>query len=146
MMARHIAILLLIFGLAASSCGALEGHAPTRPEEPVCVKADEDFTITLDSNRTTGYGWERATSSGDEKVRFISSEYVPADTGLVGSGGREIWTFRAGSPGKAQLAFIYVRPWEKGAEPARKTVFTVCITDSGKKGDNQKGDRCSGRR
>lgn len=87
----------------------------------------KEFIITLDGNATTGYQWQLASSIDDSLVKFVSSEYVPDKTGLTGSGGKSIWTFKAVRAGKAQVSFQYVRPWEKDTPPAKQATYIIVI-------------------
>jgi inhibitor of cysteine peptidase len=75
----------------------------------------------------------------------MSCEYIAADTGLVGSGGREIWSFMAVCPGKANISFKYIRPWEKDVPPAKNLTFNVVIKEP-LKDQNKQGDPCSDQR
>ena len=111
--------------LAASACA--EPQLYSDPAKTIETEPCKDFTITLESNKTTGFGWDIAESFDEKVVKFVSCEYVAADTALVGSGGKEMWTFRAVCPGKAAISFKYFRPWEKDVPPAKKMAFTVVV-------------------
>ncbi|MFH1553175.1 MAG: protease inhibitor I42 family protein, partial [Candidatus Omnitrophota bacterium] len=64
----------------------------------------------------------------DEKVvRLVSSEYKAVESKLIGSGGKETWTFKAVGAGKADILFKYVRPWEKDTPPAKKEAFSIVV-------------------
>ncbi len=86
-----------------------------------------EFVIILTANATTGYEWQLARPVDESRVKFISSEYFADETGLVGSGGKSVWTFEALRTGKTKIFFKYVRPWEKDVPPAKESVFTVDI-------------------
>ncbi|HHT9131176.1 MAG TPA: protease inhibitor I42 family protein [Candidatus Tripitaka californicus] len=98
------------------------------PDNAIEVKAGKDFIITLESNRTTGYGWQLARPLDGAVLELVGSEYTPGESKLIGSGGREIWTFRAVGAGKTPIAFKYIRPWEKDVPPAREASFTVAVS------------------
>ena len=89
----------------------------------------QEFVITLDANATTGYEWQLANTVDDSLINLMRSEYAPDKTGLVGSGGKSIWTFKAVRAGKTQISFKYIRPWEKNTPPARKTAYIIDIQD-----------------
>jgi len=97
------------------------------PSKTIETDTCTDIAITLESNKTTGYGWDLSEPVDENKIKFISCEYVPDNTGLVGSGGKEIWVFRGVCPGKATISFKYARPWEKDDPGAKKAVFTVIV-------------------
>ena len=99
----------------------------TNPKNPVEVTAGQNFTIILGANHTTGYRWELASTMDKSIVELVGSVYEASDTQKVGSGGREVWTFLAKSPGKTKVSFQYVRPWEKQAGPAKTTSFEIIV-------------------
>lgn len=119
------AVMAAIFAVT-SLCSA--GESPfSDPSKTIEAEAASDISITLESNRTTGFGWD-IDSPVDEKVlRFVSSEYIAPASGMMGSPGREIWNFRAVAPGRAGISFKYLRPWEKGTPPEKRCVFNIVV-------------------
>ncbi len=105
--------------------GVAEGL--TDPKRPINVERGQQFTIVLDSNRTTGYLWELSSSPHKEIAELVGSQYQAPDTKKIGSGGREVWTFLAKSPGKTKVSFHYIRTWEKQAEPAKISSFEIIV-------------------
>ena len=87
----------------------------------------KEFVIALDANATTGYEWQLANPTDDSLIKLMRSEYVPDKTGLVGSGGKSIWTFKVVRSGKKQISFKYIRPWEKDIPPVKEAVYIVDI-------------------
>ena len=87
----------------------------------------KNFTITMDSNPTTGYQWQIARQMDTGLVELIDSQYIAPKTGLVGAPGKEEWHFKAIKEGKAIISFDYVRPWEKDELPAQTETFIVII-------------------
>ena len=83
----------------------------------------KEFVVLLDANATTGYEWQLANPIDDSLIRLVHSEYVPDKTGLVGSGGKSIWTFKVVRSGKTQISFKYIRPWEKDIPPVKEAVY-----------------------
>ena len=118
---------------AACSCQAQkeviteEQKEGAGPRSPIHTKTGEIFSITLDSNPTTGYQWQLANLVDEKVLKLISSEYRMAETNMVGAGGKEVWTFKALSTGQTTIVFEYVRLWEKDKEPAKKAAFTINI-------------------
>lgn len=88
-------------------------------KDKIYVKLGEEFTVTLDSNPTTGYQWE-IMKQDKNIVEFIDLDFSIPDNSLVGAPGKQIFTFKAKRQGKVKLAFEYCRPWEKGAAAERK--------------------------
>ena len=91
------------------------------------MNVGDEFIIMLTSNRTTGYEWQIDRPLEGNKIKQAGLIYTPDQTGLVGSGGKEEWRFKARGPGKSKIFFKYVRPWEKGIKPVDKKVFDVEI-------------------
>ena len=87
----------------------------------------KEFVIALDANATTGYEWQLAKPIDDSLIKLVHSEYVPDKTGLVGSGGKSIWTFKAVRAGRVQISFKYIRSWEKNTSPVKQVMYIVDI-------------------
>lgn len=102
------------------------------PELPVRTRVGQTFTLRLRSNPTTGHLWKMADPPGGGIVEFISREYEAEKTGRVGSGGTEVWIFRAVGAGEARIALKYIRPWEKDAAPANTARFRIIVGGDGK--------------
>ncbi len=97
------------------------------------ANAGEEFKVTFNSNRTTGYEWQLAKPLDEKVIKFVSSEYKPGLGRLVGEPGKEIWTFKAVNSGKTTVYLKYVRPWEKDTIPANGQAFAVTVKEkSGK--------------
>jgi uncharacterized protein YggE len=79
----------------------------------VTASAGEDFSITLDSNPSTGYEWTVSAIANDQLVKFVKSDFAQSDSGLVGAGGKQTFTFQALKEGKTTIVLDYARPWEK---------------------------------
>jgi inhibitor of cysteine peptidase len=84
----------------------------------VNTKGDHEITATLPSNPTTGYRWQLMNPLSGDTVKLVSNTYHPSRPGLIGGGGQEIWIFRTGAPGEAEIVLAYLRSWEKGIPPA----------------------------
>lgn len=97
------------------------------PAVAVTVKAGGEFSLTLDSNRTTGYGWAVEGAVDEKIVKQVGTDYRRPSTKQVGAGGADILKFRAVGKGKTVVFLRYARPWEKGVEPPRKTAFVVVV-------------------
>ena len=117
-----ISVILIL--LSVSSCVFAETNNMTNT---INATVGKELVITLDANETTGYEWQLAGMVDDSLIKPVSSEYVPDNTGLVGSGGKSIWTFKAVQAGKTQLSFKYIRSWEKDTPPAKKATYIVDI-------------------
>ena len=122
---RMIIILALLCVSSYSFAETSDNAAST-----IEVKAGKEFVITMDANVTTGYGWQLAGPVDESLIRVVNSEYVPDKTGIVGSGGKSTWTFKAVRAGRAQILFKYVRPWEKDTPPVKEATYIVDIKNA----------------
>ena len=96
------------------------------PGAPIQVKAGQTFTIKLQSNPTTGFGWQLSKAL-DNKISLVINAFIPPDSKLCGAGGHEVWSFKAIGEGQAEISMKYVRPWEKDQPPAKTNVYTVIV-------------------
>ena len=94
----------------------------------IAAKVGDTFVIKLESNATTGYSW-RLAELKTGTVEKVSNVYEPAKTQgrLVGSGGIEVWTFKAVSKGNVTITLEYVRPWEKDIPPIKTAKYSVSV-------------------
>jgi inhibitor of cysteine peptidase len=98
--------------------------------DKITAKKDEQFTIVLQSNPTTGYEWIPVFDSNI--IELISHSVTPlqksASTSsslLSGSSGKDVFTFKALDTGTTILKMIYKRSWEK--EPLKQKLFQIKI-------------------
>jgi predicted secreted protein/predicted small secreted protein len=97
------------------------------------VKAGDTFTITLDSNATTGFQWNEQAQIADTKVltqeahQYVAPATNNGSTPVAGMSGIEEWTFTAGQTGTTTAFFSYDRPWEGGEKAVRTFELTVVV-------------------
>ncbi len=91
------------------------------------VQADKIFTLTLESNPSTGYQWEFAQPLDVTKVKLVDSFYRKPKTDRVGAAGAQLWLFRAIGRGETKILMKYVQPWEKNAVPQETASFSIII-------------------
>ena len=85
------------------------------------------ITVTLDSNATTGYSWEFKGISNPAILEKTDNKYEAPTTGLMGAGGKEVWTFKALKAGTTTLSMEYSQPWEGGQKGANSFNVTVVV-------------------
>jgi predicted secreted protein len=91
-------------------------------QENIFVITQQPFNILLDSNPTTGYQWKLIWYP--PFVRLINEIYIPDfhPQGMVGTGGKQVFTLIADYAGEGLLVFDYSTPWgEHGKQ------YTVCV-------------------
>ncbi len=98
---------------------------PADRTENLTVKKGETFSVTLESNITTGFSWQ---AEFDEKsVELIEQKYDESGAqDRVGAGGADVFKFRALAAGQTVVRFRYARPWES-VQPAKTAVYEVTI-------------------
>lgn len=91
------------------------------------TQAGHQFKIEVKSNPTTGYKWALCGDLNQSFLKKVSSIYVADKDPKVGSGGKEIWTFKAVAKGTTKICLKYARPWEKDATPAEVKTYKIVI-------------------
>ncbi len=94
------------------SCAAPKAAVYVDPTQTIFAKVNEEFTIGIPANPTTGYQW---TASHDTSLlSLVGSEYKASKQakGLVGAGGVQYFKFKALKAGMARISFSYQRPAE----------------------------------
>ena len=82
------------------------------PSQPIRAAAGETFTIVMNANASTGYHWEIIGPLDDAHLEFVSREYVGSEPAMPGSGGVEVWTFKAVALGESTLVLGNYPPSE----------------------------------
>ena len=96
----------------------------------VTVVLGQVFTVTLESNPSTGYRWEWVDHQDSILEQIGEAQFKPRETGdppLVGAGGWESFDFKAVNPGQMTLKLVYRRPWEEGVEPLKTFSLQVAV-------------------
>jgi len=103
-------VLVVLMAMATPSLGAKEMWY-------VDCLLGEDFKISLESNPTTGYSW--TASLDEDALALVDQTYVPYErpSGIVGSGGRDLFTFQALRPGDTLVKMTYSQPWDNTTMP-----------------------------
>ncbi len=134
---------LLIAALALAGCGG----QPTQPAEdgPVIpdagnndpliisdpgrnieVLSGNEFKIIIDSNPSTGYHWELIGNLDDTIIQFVSKDYRADEPVMAGSGGSDLWTFKAVAAGETKIVMGNYPPGQ--GEPAiQEVTFTIIV-------------------
>lgn len=124
-LALVLAILMIIIYIGCSLRTA--DHTEADSGKTIEVSVGKQFTITLRGNATTGYTWQMAKGTNSKIVKKISDVYTADNTGLVGSGGDHVWTFKAVAAGETTITLNYLRPWEKPVVPANTLKYKIKV-------------------
>ena len=98
----------------------------TETNSEIVATIGENFTISLESNQSTGYSWSVGMVSDNAQVVVAGMDYDLPEGSKTGQGGAEVWHLKAVAPGSVKLLFYYSRSWEKDA-PAKTVTFNVSI-------------------
>ena len=90
-------------------------------------KVGDTFAIPLEANHTTGYCWRLAQKSDPAILKQLGEKYDEDNSGGMGAGGLETWTFQAMAKGATTLVFEYARQFEKNVPPAKTSKFKIII-------------------
>ena len=103
-----------------SAC--IPAKPPTPDTGPVMdVTVGQEFNVNLASNPTTGYHWALAKALDHKLLKLVNTQFQPSpgSQNRVGTGGREVWTFRAVGEGYTVIEFK-IRPGVgKGQAPGQ---------------------------
>ena len=87
------------------------------PTRAIRATVGETFAIALAGNPTTGYTWQSTVDPG--YLELVGEAFEPVDEG-VGSGGQEVFRFRALASGESEIRCEYRRPWDKKARDSKQ--------------------------
>lgn len=123
--------------LAVAFVAALLAGCAAAPSGTVKLKAGDSGTtkalavgqkveIVLDANPTTGYQW---AVDGDlpAPLEQVGSVQYKAESGALGAGGVDTWTFAGTSAGRATLKLKYWRSFEPTTPPAKTFEITLDV-------------------
>lgn len=118
----HIEHDITYLRITVKKCPKIKNYPNTQHDiNTLTYKVGQQFTITKDSNASTGYSWQIQTSPG--------LTYIGKDTKLncenPGCGATETWKFIGTTIGNYQIRATYSRSWEK--EVPEPTIYNVKI-------------------
>ena len=94
------------------------------------LRLGQVLAIELDSNASTGYGWEIVEDGSPQlEPAPVPASALPQETPppMPGAGGKSYWRFKAVQAGDTQLRLVYRRAWEKEVAPARIAEYKVRV-------------------
>ncbi|HZR98275.1 MAG TPA: protease inhibitor I42 family protein [Chloroflexota bacterium] len=112
---------------AGSFCGEAPDPPADAPSTAIAATVGVPFSITLDSNPTTGYSWDLATPLDPNVVDLLQHTYQRAGAPRPGAGGTEIWTFEPLCAGFTTIVLRYRRPWEPNDPNDRQVAYDIFI-------------------
>ncbi len=80
--------------------------------------------ISLPATSGTGYTWQAEPVAG-ALVKQVGEPAFALDSTMPGASGHQVFHFSIDASGTGALEIQYLRPWEKGAKPAK--VFRIML-------------------
>jgi len=99
---------------------------PTDPTQLITVKAGDIFNLVLPSNPSTGYRWEILPELDENIVELVEQNYVAEEPVMPGSGGMDVWTFRALSAAETTIVLGYYPPGNE-TDPEETVTFSIRV-------------------
>jgi inhibitor of cysteine peptidase len=99
---------------------------PTDPTQLMTVKAGETFDLVVPSNPSTGYHWDIIPELDANLVKFLEQNYFAEQPVMPGSGGMEVWTFRAVNAGDTTIVLGYYAPGNT-TDPEENVTFSIHV-------------------
>ncbi len=132
-------VIILLAGCRTSSSTATQTPTPlpiaetpsTLPEptdhtQLITVKAGETFELVVPSNSSTGYRWDIIPELDTNVVELVGQNYIAEQPVKPGSGGVDVWTFRAAHAGETTIALGYYPP-DNDADPEETVTFSIQV-------------------
>jgi predicted secreted protein len=128
-------IMVLLVSLGGMSYAA-SPPAGTGPQEIQVMERDaggavdlngEVLVLNLESNPSTGYGWQVQGLDSRILRQLDAAEWLPDSQGKLGGTGTQVLRFAAVGEGRATLNLVYARPWETAVAPAKTFSLEVQV-------------------
>jgi predicted secreted protein len=99
---------------------------PSDPTQLITAKAGETFELVLPSNPSTGYHWNILPELDETIVQFVEQNYVAEQPVIPGSGGADVWRFRAVSAGDTTVVLGHYPPGNPD-DPQEVVTFSIHV-------------------
>jgi inhibitor of cysteine peptidase len=99
---------------------------PTDHTQLITVKAGETFELVVPSNSSTGYHWGIVPELDVNIVELVGQSYIAEQPIMPGSGGMDVWTFRAVNAGDTTIALGYYPP-DNDTDPEETVTFSIQV-------------------
>ena len=100
-----------------------ENYNVTDPDNLIQTRVNEEITIVVESNPSTGYAWQPHFNEGT--LELIDSNFV-SEGMAMGSGGVEVFRFLPKKAGKVNIKMSYKRQWEQ--KPIKEIIYSIRIS------------------
>ncbi len=121
-----LAVIILVAVVLSGCENTVKAY--TDPGKQISASLNQELTIALGSNPTTGYSCQADYDKA--ALAMVRNDYKPDDhTGqqLVGSGGTEFFVLKALKKGETKVTFTYRRPWEQPTAQDQTQSFSIVV-------------------
>ena len=130
---KKVRVLLIVSILILSGCRGKENISGQPAELQISDSAKQleaaagnEFKIILNSNPTTGYHWEVMGELDTSVIEFVSKNYKADGLQTAGSGGKDVWIFKAIAAGETTITLGNYPP-DASADAEQMITFTVVV-------------------
>lgn len=129
---KNMFFVLVVATLALTACGGkpTETSAPhleiSDPGKSIEVAAGSEFKIIIESNPSTGYQWKMVGELDEGILQFVSMDYRADEPVMPGSGGADVWIFKAVAAGETKIVLGNYPPGQ-GEPAAQEITFTIIV-------------------
>jgi predicted secreted protein len=127
---KKILFLFVVFAVLVSACKSESDDEIVKISDPARqleAEAGNEFKIIIASNPSTGYHWELVNELDESVVTFVSREYRAGEPVVPGSGGVDVWVFKAVAAGQADITLGYYPPSNDPVEAQQIVTFAVTV-------------------
>jgi len=127
---KNLTVVLLLIVIIAAGCGPTGEVRLDMADNGRQIEAEvgQILAISLESNPTTGFGWELVELEDPILQLMGEAEFQPSESKeVVGAGGTETFRFEVVSTGQTTLTLVYRRSWEEGVEPLETFRLNVIV-------------------
>ncbi len=117
---RRLQLLLLLAALLLASqvSASVIFISPDDNGREFALDRGDALEISLPATSGTGYTWQAEPVAGGF-VKQVGEPAFTLDSAMPGASGHQIFHFGVEASGTGTLEIRYLRPWEKGAKPAK---------------------------
>jgi len=127
---KSLTVVLLLIVIIAAGCGPTGEVRLDMADNGRQIETEvgQILAISLESNPTTGFGWELVELEDPILQLMGEAEFQPSESKeVVGAGGTETFRFKAVIAGQTILTLVYRRSWEEGVEPLETFRLNVIV-------------------
>jgi inhibitor of cysteine peptidase len=134
-LALGLLIIAAVVGVTGASAGNGDGKSTTIDSSysgtTVELAVGDTLIIELKSNPSTGFSWILVQNTDETVLQETGHDFIldeTADPPMPGSGGTEVWNFKALAAGETNISLEYSQPWDGGIKAEKTFDLKVVIS------------------